>query len=147
MLPQSLKTDEIGLNFPQSHPSIIAASSLLPTLRASWLAGQAWIHTSTHLLCCCCCCSAIQSCLTLCNPMACSTPGFPGLHYLPEFTQTHVHWVDNAIQPTHPLSFPSPPAFNLSQHQGLFQWVSSLDQVAKVFKLQLQHQYFQWIFN
>ena len=78
-------------------------------------------------------------------PMVCSTPGFPILHYLPEFAQTHVHWVDEAIQSSHPLSLPSPPAFNLSQHQGLFQWVSSSHQVAKV--LELQHQSFQWIFR
>ena len=65
--------------------------------------------------------SVTQSCLTLCNPMDCSTPGFPVHHQLPELTQTHVHWVGDAIQPSHPLSSPSPPAFNLSHHQGLFQ--------------------------
>ena len=64
--------------------------------------------------------SVAQSCPTLCNPMDCSTSGFPVHHQLPEFTQTHVHWVDDAIQPSHPLLSPSPPAFNLSQHQGLF---------------------------
>ena len=79
--------------------------------------------------CCCCCCSVAQSCPTLCDPMGCSTPGFPVLHHLPEFAQTHVHWVGDAIQPPHPLSSPSPPTFKLSQHQGLFQWVSSLHQV------------------
>ena len=62
---------------------------------------------------------------TLCNPMDCSTPGFPLLHGLPEFAQTHVHWVNVTLQPSHPLSPPSPPALNLSQHQGLFQWVGS----------------------
>ena len=67
-----------------------------------------------------------QSFLTHCNPMDCSTPGFPVLHHLLEFTQTHVHWVGDAIQPSHPLSSPSPPAFSLSQHQGLFQWVPPL---------------------
>ena len=72
-----------------------------------------------------CCCSVAKSCLTLCNPMDCSAPGFPVLHHLPEFAQTHVHWVGDTIQPSHPLSSPSPPAFNLSQHQGLFKWVSS----------------------
>ena len=71
------------------------------------------------------CSSVAQSCLTLCNPMDCSTPGLPVHHQLPEFTQTHVHRVSDAIQPIHPLSSPSPAAFNLSQHQGLFQWVSS----------------------
>ena len=75
--------------------------------------------------------SVAQSCLTLCDPMNRSTPGLPVHHQLPEFTQTHVHWVGDAIQPSHPLSFPSPPALNLSQHQGLFKWVSSLHQVAK----------------
>ena len=73
-----------------------------------------------------------------------STPGLPVHHQLPESTQTHVHWVGDAIQPPHPLSSPSPPALNLSQHQGLFQWVSSLHQVAKVLEFQLQHQSFQW---
>ena len=72
-----------------------------------------------------------------------STPGLPVQHQLPEFTQTHVHWVGDAIQPYHPLSSSSP-AFSLSQHQGLFQWVSSLHQVAKILELQLQHQFFQW---
>ena len=88
--------------------------------------------------------SVAQSCPTLCNPMDCSTPGLPVHHQLPEFTQTHVHWVSDAVQPSHPLSSPSPPAFNLSQHQGLFQWVSSLHQVAKVLALQLQHESSQW---
>ena len=69
--------------------------------------------------------SVPQSCPTLCNPTDCSTPGLPVHHQLLEFTQIHVHWVTDAIQPSHPLSSPSPPAFNLSQHQGLFQWVSS----------------------
>ena len=85
-----------------------------------------------------------QSCPTLCDPMDCSMPGLPVHHQHPEFTQTHVHWVSDAIQPSHPLSFPSPPALNLSQHQGLFQWISSSHQVAKVLEFQLQHQSFQW---
>ena len=84
---------------------------------------------------------------TLCNPMDCSTPGLPVHHQLPEFTQTHVHWVGDAIQPSHPLSSSSSPALNLSQHQGLFQWVSSSHQVAKVLEFQLQHQSFWWIFR
>ena len=71
----------------------------------------------------------------------------PVHHQLPELAQTHVHWVGDAIQPSHPLASPSPLAFNLSQHQGLFQRVTSSHQVAKVFKLQLQHQSFQWIFR
>ena len=81
---------------------------------------------------CCCYCSVAQSCLTLCDPIDGSTPGFPVLHYLLELPQTHVHWVNDAIQPPHPLS-PSPPALNLSQHQGLSQWDSSLHEVTTVF--------------
>ena len=76
--------------------------------------------------------SVAQSCLTLCDPMNRSTPGLPVHHQLPEFTQSHVHRVGDAIQPSHPLSSPSPPAPNLSQHQGLFQRVSSSHEVAKV---------------
>ena len=87
------------------------------------------------------------TCLAICGPMACSMPGFPVLHYLPEFTQTHVHWISDAIQPSHSLSSPSPSAFNLSKHQDLFQWVGSLHQMAKVLEFQLQHQSFQWIFT
>ena len=83
--------------------------------------------------------SVAQSCLTLCDPMNHSTPGLPVHHQLPVFTQTHVHWVSDAIQPSHPLSSPSPPASNLSQHQGLFKWVISPRQVAKVLEFQLQH--------
>ena len=82
--------------------------------------------------------SVTQSCLTLCDPMDCSTPGFSVLHHLPEFAQTRVHWVSDAIQPSHPLLSPSPPNFNLSQHQGLFQWVGSSHQLAKVLEFQLQ---------
>ena len=87
--------------------------------------------------------SVTQSCLTLCDPMNRSMPGLPVHHQLPEFTQTHVHWlshsdsVSGAIQPSHPLSSPSPPAPNPSQHQSLFQWVNSLHEVAKVLEFQL----------
>ena len=81
--------------------------------------------------------SVAQSCLTLCDPMNHSMPGFPVHHQLPESTQTHVHWVSNAIQPSHSLSSPSPLALNLSQHQSLSKWVSSSHQVAKVLELQL----------
>ena len=88
--------------------------------------------------------SFAQSCPTLFDPMDCSTPGIPVHHQLQEFTQTHVHWISDAIQPSHPLSSPSP-NFSHSQHQGLFKWVSSSQQVAKVLEFQLQHQYFQWI--
>ena len=75
--------------------------------------------------------SVAQLCLTFCDPMDCSTPGFPVFYHLPEFTQTHVRQVGDAIQPSHPMSSPSPPAFDLSQHQGLFQWVSSSHQMDK----------------
>ena len=91
------------------------------------------------------CCSFTKLCLTLYTPMDCSMPGFPLLHHLLEFFQIHVHWVGDDIQSSHLLSSPSPPAFNLFQHQDLFQWVISSHQVAKVLELQLQHQTFQWI--
>ena len=81
------------------------------------------------------------------TPMDCSTPGLSVPHQLPEFTQTHIHWVRDAIQPSHPLSSPFCPTFNLSQHQGLFQWVTSSHQVAKVLEFQLQHHSFLWIFR
>ena len=81
--------------------------------------------------------SVAQSCPTLCDPMNRSTPGLPVHHQLPEFTQTHVHWVSDAILPSHPLSSPSPPAPNPSQHQSLFQWVNSLHEVAKILEFQL----------
>ena len=89
--------------------------------------------------------SVAQSCPTLCDPMNRSRPGLPVHHQLPVSTQTHVHQVDDAIQPSHhSLLFPSPPALNLSQHRGLYQWVNSSHQVAKVLEFQLQHQSFQW---
>ena len=81
--------------------------------------------------------SVTQSCPTLCDPMNRSMPGLPVHHHLPEFTQTHIHWVGDAIQPSHPLSSPFPPAPNPSQHQSLFQWVNSSHQVAKVLEFQL----------
>ena len=81
--------------------------------------------------------SVTQSCPTLCDPMDCSTPGFPVHHQLPELAQIHVYWVSDAIQPSHPLSSPSPPTINLSQCQGLFQWVSSSHQVATVLEFQI----------
>ena len=90
--------------------------------------------------------SSVQSlsCVWLCDPMNHSMPGLPVHHQLPESTQAHVHRVDDAIQPSHPPLSPSPPAPNLSQHQGLFKWVSSSNQVAKILEFQLQHQSFQW---
>ena len=90
--------------------------------------------------------SSVQSLshVRLCDPMNCSMPGLPVHHQLPELTQTYVHWVSDAIQPSHPLLSPSPPAFNLSKHQVLFKWVSFSHQVAKLMEFQLQHQSFQW---
>ena len=88
--------------------------------------------------------SVAQSCPTLYDPMNLSTPGLPVHHQLLEFTQTHFHWVSVAIQPSHPLLSPSSPALNLSQHQGLFKWVSSSHQVAGVLEFQVQHQSHQW---
>ena len=88
--------------------------------------------------------SVAQSCPTLCNPMNCSTPGLSVHHQLLEFIQTHVHRLGDAIQLSHPLSSPSPPAPNPSQHQGLFQWVNSSHEVVKILEFQLQHQSFQW---
>ena len=85
----------------------------------------------------------VQSCPTSCDPMNYSMPGFSVHHQLPELSQTHVHRVHDGIQPPHHLSSPSPPVFNLSQHQGLFQWVSSSHQGAKLLKFQLQHHSFQ----
>ena len=91
--------------------------------------------------------SVTQSCPTPCNPTDCSMSGLPVHHKLPEFTQTHVHRVSEAIQPSHPLSSPPSPAFSLSQHQSLFKWASYLHQVAIVLEFQLQHQSFQWMFR
>ena len=88
--------------------------------------------------------SVAQSCPTLCDPMNRNTPGLPVHHQLPEFTQTRAHQVSDAIQSSHPLSTPSPPAPNPSQHQGLFQWVNPSDEVDKVLEFQLQHQSFRW---
>ena len=90
--------------------------------------------------------SVAQSYPTLWNPMDCSTPGLSVHHQLPELAQSCVHRLGDAIQPTHSLSPPSPPAFSLSQHQGLFQWVSSPHHMVKVLEFQLQHQSFQWTF-
>ena len=88
--------------------------------------------------------SVAQTGPTLCDPMNCSMPGLPVHHQLPEFTETHIHQVSDAIQPSHPLSSPSPPAPYPSQNQSLFQWVNSSHEVAKVLEFQLLHQSFQW---
>ena len=86
--------------------------------------------------------SVARSCLTLCDSMDCSTPGLPVYHQLPEFTQNYLHWVGDAIQPSHPLLSTSPTTFNLSQHQSIFQWLSSSHGVAKVLEFQLKQDWF-----
>ena len=91
--------------------------------------------------------SVAQSCPIVCDPVDCSPPGLPVHHQLLELIQTHVHHIGDAIQPSHPLPSPSSHAFNLSRHQGLFKWVGSSHQVAKVLEFQLQYQSFQWIFR
>ena len=117
---------------------------LMPMLSQNARCGwDAWCHSLSFETF-----SAVaQSCLTVWDPMDCSTPGFPVHHQLSELTQPYIYWVSDAIQPSHPLLSPSPPTFNLSQHQGHFQWVSSSHQVAKVLAFQHQHQSFQWIFR
>ena len=143
-------------NFPSQlyTPSIIAFNFHPPTLARS---GISFLHSTTSkrreglrsplqtLSSVSFCCSVTRSCPTLCQPVDCKTPDFPVLYHLLELAQTHVHSVGDAIQPSHSLSSPSPPAFNLSKHQGLFIWVSSSHPVTKV--LELQHQSFQWIFR
>ena len=120
--------------------------------KAQMMMTEAFVVPSSWLLCPPHQFSSVQSnrtdsvCPALCNPMNCSMPGFPVQHQLPELTQIHVHWVSDAIQLSHPLLPPSP-ALKLPQHQGLFKWVSSSHQVAKVLEFQLQHQSFQWIFR
>ena len=135
-----------GWVFAITHPS------LLPSWRFSLLLYPV-LYLCTHM----CVLSLPLSYFSICNPVQFqfsrvrlgdpinhSTPGLPAHHQLLESNQTHVHWVGDATQLSHPLSSPSPPALNLSQHQGLFKWVSSLHQVAKVLEFQLQHQSFQW---
>ena len=107
-------------------------------LNSHYPTSNIFLWSSTHQFS-----SVAQSCPILCDPMNCSMPDLPVHHQLPEFTQTHVRQVGDAIQPSQPLSSPSP-ASNPSQHQGLFQWVSSSHEVAKVQEFQLQHQSFQW---
>ena len=124
---------------------MVAHSNIL-AWRIPWkrrLAGYSlWRHKELDTTECTCMhsvqfSSVAQSCLTLCDPMNHSAPGLPVHHQLPEFTQTHIHWVGDATQPSHPLSSASPPAPNPSQHQNLFQWVNSSHEVAKVLEFQL----------
>ena len=105
-----------------------------------------WLSQGGH----CCCCSVTQSHPTHCDYMDCSTPGLPVPHHLPEFAQetnVHVHCTGDAIQPSLPLTPFSPSALNLSQYQGLFQWIAYSHQMTKILELKLQHQSFQWIFR
>ena len=118
-----------------THTLIVKASLWFLLIPNNWVV--VYIHSVI---------SVAQSCLTLCNPMDCSMPGFPVHHWLPELAQTQVHWFGDGIQPSYPLSSPSS-AFNLSQPQSLFQWVSSSNQGPKVLEFQLQHRSFQWIFR
>ena len=130
-----------GLAEIKSFPQIYTDSDFLKNL----------LYWSIVDLQCCvnvfCCCSVTQSWLTLCNPMDCNTPGIPALHYLPKFAQTHVRWVYDAIQPSHPLLPTSPPALSLSSIRIFSSESGSLHQVVKGLELQLQHQSFQWIFR
>ena len=114
-------------------------SEISPFEKATYCATPTMWHSEKAkvLLCSVQSSSVAQSCPTLCDPMNRSTPGLPVHHQLPEFTQIHVHRVSDAIQPSHPLSSPSPPAPNPSQHQSLFQWVNSSHKVAKVLEFQL----------
>ena len=128
-IPGSGRSTEVGYGNP--HQNVYLENSMN---------GGAWLVTVQFS-------SVALSCPVLCNPMDYSMPGLPVHHQLLEFTQTHVHRVGDTIQPSHPLLSPSPPTFNLSQHWGLFQWVSSSHQVARVLEFQPQPQSFQWIFR
>ena len=132
---------------PQGLPTHQPLLPVIPGSLILSLLTQPHLESVICLLWICCCCSVVKLCLTLYDPMDCSTPGFLVLHYLPEFAQIRVHWISNAIQPSHTLLSPYSFAFNLSQHQGLLQWVSFSHQVSKVLELQLQHQSFQWLFR
>ena len=124
---------------------LLFSQALLRRLLWLWCAGSRAYVLSSCGVWAQCCCSVAQSSPALCDPMDCSMPGFPVHHHLLELAQTHVLWISDAIQWSHPLSSPFPPAFSLSQHQGLFQWVGSSHQVAEV--LELQHQSSQWKFR
>ena len=128
-----------GVNLIALHQDLLLFPLLLSHAKVTFYWLMRVIYQPLHQFS-----SVIQSCPTLCNPMNCSMPGLPVHQQLLVSSQTHVHRVGDAIQPSHPLSSPSPPALNLSQHRGLFKWVSSSYQVAKVLEFQLQHESFQW---
>ena len=133
-----------SLSFIWTHPQSRSSFQGWPIIDDASFLEAAWLCDTPTPVCPSLQFSSVaQSCPTLFDPMNHSMPGLPVHHQLSEFTQIHVHRVSDAIQPSHPLSSPSPPALNLSQHQGLFKWVSSLDQVAKLLEFQLQHQSFQ----
>ena len=136
MLERVAMPSSRGSSWPRDQTHISCISCIVGRFFTKW---EAQLLTSVQFSC-----SVVSDFL---QSMNCSTPGLPVHYQLPELTQTYVHRVSNAIQPSHPLSSPSPPAFNLSQHQCLFQWVSSSHQAAKVLERQLQHQSFQWIFK
>ena len=122
-----LQLNELSVCFPHSNRiRVTSASRILPIFSTMTVAHQILaLNVSVQFS------PVTQSYPPLCHPMDCSTPGFPVHHQLPKLTQTHVHWVGDASQPSHSLLSPSPPAFSYSQRQGLFRWVSSLHQVAK----------------
>ena len=122
----AISSSVVHFSCPQSFPALV---SFPMSQLFAWGGQSIGVSASTYSVQLS---SVSQSCPTLCDSMNHSMPGLPVHHQLPEFTQTHVHWVGDAIQPSHPLLSPSPPSFNLSQHQGLFQWLSSSHQVAKV---------------
>ena len=117
---------------------------LLPMSSCLWKEIVNMISVISYMYCCC---SVAKLHLTFCNPMDCSTPGFPVLHFLPEFAQTHVHWVGDVIQPSHPLFHPLFSCLQSFPTSGTFPVSWLFDQVAKVLELQLQHQSFQWVFR
>ena len=137
--PQQLK-HILSLPEDMSYPLVIPPHVLPPSSALGYLLSVSIDFYSASVQFS----SVAQSCPTLCDPMNRSMPGLPVHHQLPEFNQTHVHWVGDAIQQSYPLLSPSSVAFNLSQHQGLFKWVSSSHQVAKILAFQLQHESFQW---
>ena len=127
-----------GLSHPHPHPDALNCCILNSTSADQLIPSFSSFNKTVLIYEDCCFCSITKLCPPLCNPMDCG---------MPEFAQIHVHWRGDAIQPSHPLSSLSLPAFILPQHQVLVQWVSSLHQVAKVLEFQLQHQSFQWIFR
>ena len=140
---QSLVCSRTHPSWVALHGTLFILSGGISPLISSSILGTYWpvVQYNNRVLSC----SVTKSCLIPCDPLDCSTPDFSVLHYLPEFAPFHAHWVSDAIQPSHPLLPTSPPTFHLSKHQGLFQCVDSLYQVAKV--LEFQHQCFQWIFR